>query len=147
MGKKKEQRLFKKLKFDETMEMYRCEHPVAGKPIEIFIMFVGCEADQLEMLADSTETLLGEWRTLQQPILRAAREELVACRRLDPGDKSKVTLASLIPFSITVTQEPDLDATFSLGLYLAGVLGEHEYFEYADDFARTGAAVEICYSE
>jgi len=102
MVKKKRHLLMKKLRFDEDWKTYRCEHSLDGKPIGIWIKVVeGCESDALEKLVDSSEALFREWPTLRETILEAARKELVSFGCLEPGDESKVTVASASSSCIT----------------------------------------------
>lgn len=142
MGKKKRQTLYGKLSFDGD-HTYTCQHPLGGTPIPIYIMFIGCEPDDLQTLADQTEALLREWPTLRKAILKAAQDELVACRYLQPGDEARVTLASLVPFSFTVTKHRDADAFYGVGIDIPDILDEIEYFEYCSDFANTHSTVQI----
>jgi hypothetical protein len=144
IGKKKYQTLLEKLRFDEDLKVYECEHPLDGKPIGIFIEVAeGCEPGTLEKLVDSTEAVLLKWPTLQKTILKAAREELVSSGNLASGDESKVTLASLVPFSFHATDEPDEDAYFRFAVNTPGILPENHHFDYIAGFAGEFVTTEI----
>jgi hypothetical protein len=144
VSKKNPEKLLEKLQFDEDLRSYRCQCLLAGKAIGVFI---GCEPDALGSMADVAEALLREWPTLRQTILEAAQDELVACKRLDPRDKQKVTPASLVPFSLSVDRDLDGEAYFSFGLNIVGILEEPEYFDYGNNLEKTDPIVEICCTE
>lgn len=146
MGKKKQQSLSEKLSFNEDMELYECEHALDGKPIGVSISCEGCESD-LPMLAEKAEALLSEWPMLRERVLKAARKELVSIRCIKRGDESKVTLESLVPFSLMVQHEPDPDREpyYSFSIDIPDVLEEHQHFDYASNFDGTSESTEVVY--
>lgn len=145
VGKKKNrQTLFERLKFDENLESYTCEYSLGDKLIGVCLTVEeGCESDALQVLADRSEALLREWPTLQEPILKAARKELVSAHRLERGDESKLTLACLVPFGFNAVCAPDREPYFSFGIKIPATLTEHEHFDYANDFDMKDESTEI----
>lgn len=145
MGKKeKRQTLFERLEFDEDLEDYTCKYDLGGKLIAVWLSVEeGCEPDALQVLADKSEAILREWPTLQEPLLKAARKELVSAHRLKRGDESKVTLACLVPFSFNAVCAPDRGPYFSFGIKIPATLTEHEHFDYANDFDMKSESTEI----
>lgn len=144
MGKKENrQTLFERLKFDENLESYTCEYSLGDNLIGVCLTVEeGCESDALRVLADRSEALLREWPTLQEPILKAARKELVSSHRLKRGDEVKVTLACLVPFGFNAVCAPDRKY-FSFSIDIPDILSEDEHFDYASDFDLKSESTEI----
>lgn len=144
VGKKQNrQTLFERLKFNEDMQGYECEYSLGDELIGVLLSVEeGCESDALQELADKSEAILREWSTLQEPILKAARKELVSAHRLERGDESKVTLASLVPFGFNAVCAPDRKY-FSFSIDIPDILSEDEHFDYASNFDLKSESTEI----
>lgn len=142
MSQKKRQSLFDKLAFDKVVNDYRCQHSLAGRPIEVFIC-VPKDAGRgtLQTLAEKTEALFDEWSTLRKTILKAAQAKLVSFGRLKQGDESKVTLDSLIPTAVQVFHHST--PYFCFEIKIPDILDELESLDYTSDFDRTYAYTEI----
>lgn len=143
MSRKKQQTLFEKLSFDETMRMYVCQYPLAGRSIEVFVTFEDDATNSLERLADSIEAFLRQWESLQKAMFEPVRQELAASGRLHPANESKLTLAAIAPRSLHVIHAPPDETTLNFGIHLPDFLDEMEFFEYRCNFTRTFEATEI----
>lgn len=144
MSQKKRQSLFDKLAFDKVVNDYRCQHPLAGTTIEVFVCVpIDAERGTLQTLAEKTEALFDEWSTLRKTILKAAQAKLVSFGRLEQGAESKVTLDSLIPTAVQVFHDSDVPPYFCFRFDIPGVLDELESLDYFSDFDRTYAHTEI----